>query len=463
MTEKREDLQDLGKYSYPNEGDVERAIAEDGVFGTITEDGPNYRNLGWIGTSVIMMKIQIGLGVLSIPSAFDTLGLIPGVICLLCIAFSTTWSSYIVGVFKLNHREVYGIDDATSLILGPVGREILGAGFMLYLVFAAASGMLSISIALNTVSTHGACTAVFVGTAAICILLLASIRTLDRISILAWLGLVTLLCSLFTVTIAIAIQDHPDSAPPGPWVSDYKLFNNPTFTDAISAVSQFVFAYAGPPFFFPVISEMRKPQDYPKALALCQTIVTITYVVIGIVVYYYCGSYVASPALGSAGKLIKQISYGVALPGILIASTISTHLASKYVFVRILRNSDHLVANTFVHWGTWLASVVTLVIIEYCISSGIPIFDSLVSLIGSLLATLQCYQPMAGIWLYDNWSNRQRPLVWVILVCWSFLMIIGGTFLMIGGTYGAIAGIIDSFKSSERPGIWSCADNSNSV
>lgn len=78
-----------------------------------------------------MMKTQIGLGVLSIPQVFDVLGLIPGVICLIAIATITTWSDYIVGVFKLRHREVYGIDDAGGLIFGRVGREVFGVAFCL--------------------------------------------------------------------------------------------------------------------------------------------------------------------------------------------------------------------------------------------------------------------------------------------------------------------------------------------
>lgn len=49
------------------------------------------------------MKTQIGLGVLSIPVTFDTLGLVPGVIILCAIAAITTWSDYIIGVFKLRH------------------------------------------------------------------------------------------------------------------------------------------------------------------------------------------------------------------------------------------------------------------------------------------------------------------------------------------------------------------------
>lgn len=78
-----------------------------------------------------MLKTQIGLGVLSIPAAFSVLGLIPGMICLIAVAIITTWSDYTVGVFKLLHPEVYGINDAGFLLFGPVGREILGAAYCL--------------------------------------------------------------------------------------------------------------------------------------------------------------------------------------------------------------------------------------------------------------------------------------------------------------------------------------------
>lgn len=69
------------------------------------------------------MKTQMGLGVLSLPAAFDALGLIPGLICLCAVGIITAWSDYIVGVFKLNHPQVYGIDDAGDLMFGRIGRE----------------------------------------------------------------------------------------------------------------------------------------------------------------------------------------------------------------------------------------------------------------------------------------------------------------------------------------------------
>jgi amino acid permease len=78
-----------------------------------------------------MLKSQVGLGVLSIPSAFDVLGMIPGIICLLFIAGVATWAGFIVGPFKLRHPHVYGLDDAGMMIAGPVAREIMAGGFTL--------------------------------------------------------------------------------------------------------------------------------------------------------------------------------------------------------------------------------------------------------------------------------------------------------------------------------------------
>lgn len=78
-----------------------------------------------------MMKTQIGLGVLSIPAVLDTLGMIPGLICLLTIATITTWSDYMVGAFKLKHPEVYGIDDVGQLLFGRIGREFFAVAYVL--------------------------------------------------------------------------------------------------------------------------------------------------------------------------------------------------------------------------------------------------------------------------------------------------------------------------------------------
>lgn len=87
------------------------------------------------------------------------------------------------------------------------------------------------------------------------------------------------------------------------------------------------------------------------------------------------------------------------------------------------------------------------------------------SLIGALLGTLLSFQPMGFMWLYDNWNlpKAERGRWWKFMVGWSIFVIVSGTFLMVGGTYGSIVGIIDSYKASGGSAAFSCADNSNSV
>ena len=352
-----------------------------------------------------MMKTQIGIGVLSIPSSFDTLGMAPGVICLMVIAIITTWANYIVGVFKIRHPEVYGIDDVGFKLFGRWGREIFAAIFILYWVFVAGSGILGLSISFNAMSAHGTCTAVFVVVSAIIGFLCGSIQTLGRISWLAWVGIVSILAGVFTVTIAVGVEDRPAAAPktPGPFISDWKVTKNPSFGDAMSAIATIIFAYSGAPGYFSIVAEMKNPRKhYVPSLMICQFVMTAVYLTVGVVVYYYCGSYIASPALGSASFLLKRVSYGLAFPGLVVSTTLFVHvcnpsnptaifisltlhqLPAKYIFVRALRGTRHLSSNTLQHWLFWFGCTAVLTLISYIIASAIPVFSSLVSLIGAL-------------------------------------------------------------------------------
>lgn len=442
---------------------VRRASISDEVFGEITADGPNYRAVGWKGTAVLMLKTQIGLGVLSIPQVFHTLGLVPGLICLLVIAAMTSWSNWVVGVFKLRHPDVYGIDDVGRKLFGRVGYEFFGITFALFWIFVGGSGMLGIATSLNALSSHGTCTAVFVAVAAIIGFGLGSIQTLGRISWLAWVGVVSILSSILVLTIAVGVQDRPADAPktPGPWKSDYVIIGSSPPTEVFAALSSIVFAYAGTPAFFNIVSEMREPRHYTRALIVCQGLMTAVYIAIGVVVYYFCGSYVASPALGSAGPTMKKVCYGLALPGLIVSTTLFIHFAAKYFFMRFLRGSKHLTSNTPTHWITWIGCTAGNALVSYIVASAIPVFGGLVSLVGALLGTLMCLQPMGCMWIYDNW-RKARTASWYFWFGWSVFIIVAGWFLTIAGTYGSIVGIIDSYKASGGSAAWSCADNSNS-
>ena len=207
---------------------------------------------------------------------------------------------------------------------------------------------------------------------------------------------------------------------------------------------------------------MRDPKDYNKAMFTCQGVITSVYLIVGIVVYFYCGSFVASPALGSAGPLLKRICYGIALPGLIVSTCLVVHYPAKYMFLRLLNGSKHLVSNSKTHWLTWLGCVSAITVFGYIICSAVPKFGSLVSLVGALLATFMSMQPLGAMWLYDNFKGRSRNVRWMCGAGFSIFVIVVGTFIMVAGSYAAIDGIINDYKTGGG-GAWTCADNSNSA
>lgn len=113
---------------------------------------------------------------------------------------------------------------------------------------------------------------------------------------------------------------------------------------------------------------------------------------------------------------------------------------------------------------TWLSCTFGVTLIAYIIASSIPVFSDIVSLIGAVFGITMGFQPMGAMWLYDHWYSEkdQLSLKWRFKVCWCIFVISIGTFLTIGGTYGSVISIIDSYSQSGGSAAWSCADNSSS-
>lgn len=274
--------------------------------------------------------------------------------------------------------------------------------------------------------------------------------------------------------------DRPAAAPQtGDYEFGYHVIASPTFAAGITAAATIFCSGAGTSAFLPVMSEMKNPREYSKAVNVCMGLVTAAYLSFSLVVYKYCGKWVASPSLGSAGPTVKKIAYGIGLIGLCVSGALYVHVSAKYVFVRILRKSRHLQANTFVHWGTWFGCVASMAIISFLIASGVPIFNYLLSLAGSL-----AFAPLAlGLpgWLWIYVSSKKFHLADCVLThdqdhadywrgnLWKktlyglhIILILISAFMTIGGTYGVIVQIMDAYKDGSIDSAFSCADNSNS-
>ncbi|WVF66447.1 hypothetical protein IAT40_001187 [Kwoniella sp. CBS 6097] len=434
-------------------------VIVDAVWGEIDEDGPNYRSLGWIKAAVLQVKLQMGLGILGLPAVFDKMGFVPGIMIILAVFVICTWSDYVLGQFKRRHPEVYTLADASYLMFGPVGREIVAVAYLIQQIATGGAAFLSMTVAFNTITSHATCSVVW-GVVSMCIVAaMTSIQTLGKISWLGWVGITSIMAAIITLMAGVGVSDRPSLAPPGDYTLEVLAVGHPSFVDAINAVCVVIFAYCAGPNFLNIIGEMREQGDYTKSILVSQGSVTVIYLIVASVVYHFVGQYIASPALGSAGLIFKKVCYGLALPGLAVGGTLFLHVSAKFIFVRSLRNSRHLSKNTPVHYIVWFSCVAGVCLIAFVIAEAIPFFNDLLSLIGALFATLMCIQLETYMWLWDNW-HMPRTLRWKCLVVMNLVFHFLGWFCMVAGTYSSVVTINNNFKSGEFGSSFSCADNS---
>jgi uncharacterized membrane protein len=216
------------------------------------------------------------------------------------------YTGYIMGQFKQRYPQVHSMGDAGELLMGPIGREIFYVGQLLFIIFLMASHILTFSVLFNTITNHGTCTIVFgvVGLIVSCIAALP--RTAEKVFWMSTISALSILIATIVTMVSIGVQ-APDNV-------QNDITTSPTFQEAFLAVTNIVFAFIAHVSFFGIMSEMQDPKEFPKSLAMLQIVDTTMYVVTAMVIYCYAGPDVASPALSSAGPVMKKVAYGLAIP-----------------------------------------------------------------------------------------------------------------------------------------------------
>lgn len=75
-----------------------------------------------------MIAEIVSNGMLSLPSALATVGIVPGVILIVFLGVWATFTSWVLIQFKLRHPQVHNMGDAGLILFGPLGREVLAGG-----------------------------------------------------------------------------------------------------------------------------------------------------------------------------------------------------------------------------------------------------------------------------------------------------------------------------------------------
>ncbi|KAJ5641483.1 hypothetical protein N7490_005483 [Penicillium lividum] len=419
---------------------------EQDAFGNEDSAEVKYKVMRWWQCGLLMVAETVSLGVLSLPSAVATMGLVPSIIVLLGLGVITTYTGYIMGQMKLRFPHITTMSDAGEVIGGKFGREFVGACWIIFFIFIMASHLLTFTVAMNTITDHGTCTIVF-GIVGMIISFICSLpRTLDKMSWLSLVSFVSIISAVLITMIALGIE-RPDK--------HVVAIANTNLYHGFTAVTNIVFAFCSHGAFFGLMAELRNPRDFTKSLCLLQSIDVALYLVAAVVIYCYAGDGVTSPALGSASPVVSKIAYGIALPTIVIAGVINGHVAFKYVYVRIFRGTDRMHKRDMIAISSWIGIALGMWVLAWIIASAIPVFSDLLSLITALFASWFSFGFPSIMWLFMNkgvYFSSPRKIVMTVIN----LIIIAIAFALCGmGLWVSGKALHDNSNSAS----FSCANN----
>ncbi|KAF7590402.1 hypothetical protein BBP40_002903 [Aspergillus hancockii] len=283
-----------------------------------------------------------------------------------------------------------------------------------------ASHILTFIVAMNTIIEQGTCSIVFGIVGMIVSFGFSLPRTMRNMAGLSAacisylkVFLFPIITAVFITMVAVGVQ-NPGTA--------IKAIARPNLVTGFTGVANIFFSYASHNTFFNMISELRDPRDFPKALAMLQCIDICLYLVAGVIIYRCASHGVTSSALGTAGPLMAKIAYGFTLPTIIVAGVIYGHVASKSIYLRIFAGTSRIHIRDWVAIGSWIGIGLSLWVDAWIIASSTPMFNSLLSLMSALFGSWFTYVLPAIFWFYmnkDKWftSPRKIALAMLNMVC----------------------------------------------
>jgi hypothetical protein len=474
--------------------------SEGSEFSFGTRPDTSQRKLNKWQAALIYITNQVGVGILGLPSVMQTLGLIPGIVCIIGLGtfgraipidiitdrpspgLVVTYTAYVLLQFVRRYPGVLSCVDCFRIIGGAPLAAVVGVGFVLNQIFGCSSAILAMSIALNSISEHAACTVVFILIPAVVSWILCMPRRMKfsahfgskflsdypTLSPSADLLLVpctiSILAAVLIVMIALGVAG-PSGAPPG-WDKEIVLVGDPSFAEAFTSILNIAFAYAGNQAMVTVMAEMKNAsRDFMPSVFILQGFAIPMYAIVGAVIYGLAGQHTTSPALGAAPIITAKVAYGVLLPTLLGTSLVYGHTSIKYIFVECLRlmkiEHEHD-RDTRRTWTLWIGIGTIFWILAFVLANAIPLFHSILSVSAALFVSWFTFGISGVMWLYLNWEVQFRDWRKISLAVVNWAIVAFTLFANVVGLWASIEQLIAAYNDPLVPvnGSFTCADNS---
>eukprot|EP00871_Galdieria_phlegrea_P001942 jgi/Galph1/2749/GphlegSOOS_G1406.1 len=404
------------------------------------------RKMSWWMLTFLMCGYMVGIGVLSIPSAFQTLGWVGGVVILTGVYFITTATGYFLYYMGLRYPTVRSYARMSRRLWGKPGMYF--TAFIAYSYFFAllTSDLLTSSLTWkNMLSGRGICTVVFAVIAYAMMLAAGQARSLFEITYIILVAI-----TFIVIPIIFVCAKVPSI---GGGLAKTYASSSASFYGGLTAAMDIIFAFTGHLIYFEFMAELKRVEDFPLALWLSQSFSYACYLILSAVAYYY---------LGNTGKMESPVTLVIKngplhyandvfmVIHVTIAGTIGGNVLSRAVqwaFQPLIAGGlrkfrDSSIRNRL-WWLFWTGVTYGG---AFLVAELIPFFSSFIGIMTSLFSSFLTFMIPSAFYFWEFWHETR----WYQKLLPFFCFFIG--FLMLTlGSYGTFKSLVVAIENTGKP------------
>ncbi|RCI01698.1 hypothetical protein CU098_011204 [Rhizopus stolonifer] len=259
------------------------------------------------------------------------------------------------------------------------------------------------------------------------------VKSMKEVAFMSALGALATLIVVFIV-LGVSMVDKQNSPPAH---HDSVIWSE--FPIALSTIS---FSFGGNPVYPHVEASMKKPKQWPLAVAGGLSTCAALYILTAVPGYYVYGDQVKSP-------IYSSISDGVPKIIAIIVMTFHVLTATPILITSFALDAEEMLGITVQRFGVWkefvLRAIFRILVMVFVavIGAVIPHFDDLMSLIGSF-SNCGLIFIFPVIFYFKLTGFRNKP---IYEIAWCFLILLLGLVGLIFGTISSIEQLIKDFRS----------------
>ena len=114
-------------------------------------DGPgSKKKLTTSQAVIIFVTNEVGIGMLSLPSALNVLGFFPGILCIIVMGMLSLYTAYNLIQYWRKYPYMLNIVDYGRVLGGPWVEGVFAIGFLINMALISASALVTLTIGLST-------------------------------------------------------------------------------------------------------------------------------------------------------------------------------------------------------------------------------------------------------------------------------------------------------------------------